>query len=441
LLERVRAGLIKCPADCKSACQHCLLDYDTRFRLEELDRFAASRFLTEQWMQQLSLQPEDQLFGVAESHAETLPLPEAITREWSRAKSHELRLYCQGDPVDWDFAAPTLKRHLLRWSERGQVRLLLPASALEKLSTDQQDALAQLGAWGNVSIHRHGYLAKTLLAEVLDDQGCIAWGSRDISVGLPGDAWGQMGSTVLVNARQPEPEGLGDVVQLKAKPPVEASPRSGRLDVKNELDGRVAGFGQKLLERLNDSVQGKLLEGDADITTLIYRDRYLNAPLPVALLLSFIGAIKDMHLERWDNPTMEIVSVAVPEDGRSFTAPSQIFHNWQSTNDRDRAIKEAFSQRGINAVVRNLPKPLAFHARSLEIGTSDGYKFKLWFDQGFGYWSSPRPGTRAAQTASTWFGFNEPPSWQGEELFKGRYVIEGQSFSTHVFFEKTKIQV
>lgn len=437
LLERARVGLIDCPGDCKSACQHCLLDYDTRFRLSELDRFAAANFLTDDWMQQLRLQPEDQLFGVAESHAEMLPLPEAITREWSRARSHELRLYFQGDPIDWDFTAPTLKRYLLRWSERGQVRLLLSASGLEKLSTDQQDALGQLGGWGNLSIHRHGNSASGLLAEVLDDQGCIAWGSRDTSVGVPSDSWGQMGSTVLVNARQSASEGLWDVVQLQTKPPIEASHKSGRLDVKNQLDGRVDGFGQKLLDRLNESVQGKLLEGDADITMVIYRDRYLNAPLPVALLLSFIGAIKDMHLARWDNPTMEIVSVDVPEDGRNFAAPSQVFHNWQSTTDRDGAIKAAFDQRGIDSVVRNLPKPLASHARTLEIGMSDGHKLKLWFDQGFGYWTSPRPGTRAAQTASTWFGFNEQSTWQGEELSEGRYAIEGQSFSTHIFFENT----
>ncbi len=437
LLDRARDTLIKCSGDCKSACQHCLLDYDTRFRLAELDRFAAARFLTEKWMQRLRLQPEDQLFGVADSHAEMLPLPEAITREWSRAKSHELRLYCQGDPVDWDFAAPSLKRHLLRWSGRGQVRLLLPASALDELSIDQQDALDRLGGWGNISIHRQGHPISNLLAEVLDDHGCIAWGSRDTSPGAPGDTWGQMGATVLVNARRSAPEELGDVAQLKTKAPIEASPKSGRVDLKNQIDGWVESFGSKLLHCLNTSVPGKLLEGEADITTVIYRDRYLNAPLPVALLLSFIGAIKDMHLARWDNPTMEIVSVAVPEDGRSFAAPSQVFHNWPSTTDRDRAIKEAFDHRGINAVVRNLSKSLASHARTLEIGMSDGHKLKLWFDQGFGYWTSPRPGTRAAQTASTWFGFNEQFSWQGEELFKGRYAIEGQSFPTHIFFEKT----
>jgi hypothetical protein len=143
-----------------------------------------------------------------------------------------------------------------------------------------------------------------------------------------------------------------------------------------------------------------------------------------------------MHQKRWDNPTIEIVSVAVPEDSRNFAPPSQVFHNWQTTTVRDKAIQAGFERRGMNAVVRNLPKPLASHARSLEIGMSDGHKLKLWLDQGFGYWTSPRPGTRAAQTASTWFGFNELPSWQGDEIAEGRYAIEGQSFATHIFFEK-----
>lgn len=37
------------------------------------------------------------------------------------------------------------------------------------------------------------------------------------------------------------------------------------------------------------------------------------------------------------------------------------------------------------------------------------FKLKVWLDQGFGYWSSPSPGTRAAHTASTWFNFKGRP--------------------------------
>ncbi len=100
------------------------------------------------------------------------------------------------------------------------------------------------------------------------------------------------------------------------------------------------------------------------------------------------------------------------------------------------AIRAAFVYRGMEAVVRNLPKPMASHARTLEIGLADGKKLKVWLDQGFRFWSTPRSGSRAAQASSTWFGFSEEPSWQGEEIGEGRYAIEGQSFPSHIFFEK-----
>jgi hypothetical protein len=229
---------------------------------------------------------------------------------------------------------------------------------------------------------------------------------------------------------------LGVAHEFKAELPAEVSPAAGRIEIRTELNGLADSFGEKLLERLETAIRGPLLEGEADIKSVIYHDRYLNAPLPVSLLISLIGAIKARFQTRWDNPVVEVVSVAIPEDSRTFPVPTQVFHNWQSTSSRDSAIRAAFNYRGIEAVVRNLPKPMASHARTLEIGLTDGKKLKVWLDQGFGFWNCPRPGSRAAQAASTWFGFSEEASWQGEEIGEGRYAIEGQAFPTHVFFEK-----
>jgi DEAD/DEAH box helicase domain-containing protein len=253
---------------------------------------------------------------------------------------------------------------------------------------------------------------------------------------VPGDAWGQAGSSVLVRGYSATSMLLGVAHEFKADLPAEVSPAAGRIEIRTELNGLADGFGEKLLERLATAVRGPLLDGEADIKAVIYRDRYLNAPLPVSLLISLIGAIKARYQSRWDNPVIEVVSVALPEDGRAFPVPTQVFHNWQSTHSRDSAISAAFVYRGMEAVVRNLPKPMASHARTLEIGLADGKKLKVWLDQGFGFWSTPRSGSRAAQASSTWFGFSEEPSWQGEEIGEGRYAIEGQSFPTHIFFEK-----
>jgi hypothetical protein len=117
-----------------------------------LDRFTAIKFLSEEWMQRMQLQPGDEFFGSGNSHAETHTLAEAITREWAKGGATELRIFLQGDPRDWDFAAATFKRLLLRWSERGAVKLVLPLSAVEILSPEQLYALGQLSEVTNANV-------------------------------------------------------------------------------------------------------------------------------------------------------------------------------------------------------------------------------------------------------------------------------------------------
>jgi hypothetical protein len=64
ILRKARDAL-RCENNCGSACQSCLLTFDTRFRTDSLDRHAAAAFLTDTWLQQLQLPEEQQLFGAA----------------------------------------------------------------------------------------------------------------------------------------------------------------------------------------------------------------------------------------------------------------------------------------------------------------------------------------------------------------------------------------
>jgi len=159
--------------------------------------------------------------------------------------------------------------------------------------------------------------------------------------------------------------------------------------------------------------------------------------LPVMLLVSFIAAMKTKYSQRWDNPLIEIVAVEVPVDNRGFQSPTQVSHNWPSSPVRDAAITAAFSYRGMDSVVRNMPKPMASHARMLELRTNQGKKLKVWFDQGFGYWVVPRSAGRSSMGQQTRFQFNEPVSFQGEDIGEGKVLVEGQTFATQIFFEKS----
>jgi len=95
--------LLDCSGGCQTACQHCLLTYDTRFRLTDLNRFAALEFLSEEWLQHLALQTDDAVFGVGKSFAEAQTLAEAIAWEWDKPSATELRLFLKASFSDWEY--------------------------------------------------------------------------------------------------------------------------------------------------------------------------------------------------------------------------------------------------------------------------------------------------------------------------------------------------
>ena len=443
--DRIPALLVEarrqldCPVHCQGVCQHCLLSYDTRFRISDLDRMVAFEFLSQEWLQRLQLQSDDALFGPSTSVAEVQSLSEAITRDWEKSGARELRLYLHGSVGDWDIAASPIKRFVQKWCVRGPVKLVLTKAVLSKLSADQLYGILQISQWDGVTIHHAvetSDQAVKVIAEIVTHQGCTAWASKDEFCSIPSADWGRITQSLLVRGHQVAANVLGDVATINAAFPADLSSKAGRLELRGELNGVAEKFGSRLLERFQSALGGQLIGGDDDIKTVIYRDRYLNAPLPVMLLVSLLAAIKSCYIARWGNPQIEIVSIEMSTDDRYQQPATQVFHNWPSTSDRDTAIKAAFSYRGMNAVVRNLPRASASHARMLEIGTSQGRKLKFWFDQGFGYWTTQRVVNGRAMTPQNRFRFDEPASFQGEEIGEGNVMIEGQAFATLIFMEK-----
>jgi len=273
----------------------------------------------------------------------------------------------------------------------------------------------------------------------LNSQYATQWVSRDESCSIPSHLWGQVTRSVLVRGNGLPAVEIGKQLDLGADRPIDVSSKAGRLELKAELNGSAAKFGARLLERLHATYGKSLVERGDSIKSVMYRDRYLNAPLPVMLLLSLITAMRIQYKDSWNNTLVEIVSVEVPSDDRYTQAATQVFHNWPTTESRDDAILAAFASNGIQADVESLPKALASHARVLEIGMESGVKLKIWFDQGFGYWVVPKSTSRTSSTANTRFRFNELASFQGEEISKAQVLIEGQAFSTQIFFEITSL--
>lgn len=434
LLKMARARLL-CSAGCPDACQRCLLTYDTRFRLADLDRYEALAVLTERWLQQLTLSEEDAFFGDDASVAETEPLAEAISREWEAPLATELRIYLGGATDDWDIAGSPLRRCLHRWALERPVRLIAPAGAIGTLPEESRLGFALATALDNVSVHEVPAIAPGLLAEIVSGASVIAFASRDLVCGVPAAHWGRASNVVLVRGRVTTAGDIGQAVTVPLDAPKLVPKKAGRIDLRNECNGPAEAAGGLLLERIAVLLDRALIDGDGVINKLIYRDRYLNSPLPGMLLISFIAALKQRLADRWANPPIEIVTVGVPEDTRGYGQPTMVQHNWRDTDTRDAALRAGFDCCEMTAIVRVLDKQVTPHARVLEIGAEGGNKLRIWFDQGFGYWSPKRVDGRGAHYLAR-FPFSESIPRQGRALGQGQCSVEGQSFSTHVFFEK-----
>ena len=429
---------LECSDNCHDACQHCLLDFETRFRLDDLNRHAALAFLSERWLAEFSLPKERAYFGESVSSAEHQSLPEAITRELSAPSAGSLRIYLAGDSANWDLAASPLRRWVTRWVVSGtNLQIVMPETVVSLLSQPDKSCLHALcaldgvSAWSGVTPTCIG--GAVVVAELIGQQGSIAWATRSVPMATPASEWGESDGDVIVRGLIPTSADLGRQLDFEAVSLVPMSERTHRLELKNELDGSVAGFGSRLLTAIEAELGGELFPKATDIVEVTYHDRYLNSPLPVALLLEFISAVKTTYGDRWGIQKCSLTLSPFNEEYRSNMPPNRIWHNWPQPEDRDRAIEAAFEFSGIDADIANLAKQDAIHARRLDFKLDGGEVVQIWFDQGCSYWQSPRV---SPSVGRSWFPFDRDPGSQGEAIARADVRVEGQAFPTYVFVRR-----
>lgn len=429
-----------CPAECEDACQHCLLEYDTRFRIDDLNRHAALEFLSTRWLESLELDDDHAFFGKGLSDAEFQTLPEAITRELSRPRSESLNLILHGNPEDWDIASSPIRYWVHKWSSASSnIKLILPPFAIKKLSNENRIALYILSNIGNVSVWegkpsqcRNG---GQIIAEVVSRGDTISWAYPSNVSCQPNSEWACQRDEVLVIGKPESATELIEEIHIEPVAPADMTGKVFRLEIRNELDGLTSKFGEQLIIAIQEATGKSLVEGVGEITELSYHDRYLNAPLPAALLLEFLSAIKRTYPDRWNVSTATIGVAPFQENADSFRRPSMPFNNWSKVAQRDSAILEGFEYCGITCNLKTISKSDALHARVLEIKASDGHSTKIWLDQGFSYWRTPAIARQNPYKYAPRFPFDGDEKAQGQAIAELNITIEGQAFPTYIFIE------
>jgi hypothetical protein len=169
-----------------------------------------------------------------------------------------------------------------------------------------------------------------------------------------------------------------------------------------------------------------------DITTIVYRDRYLFTPLSIALLAEIVNGLRQLvGRGRWADPVMEIVTMNRRGSGENY-ARNTVWADWQNLDLRDQTFIETFNHLGIEATIQLADSSETGHGRLMEINFSSGKKLTIRLDQGVSYWRAAH--TNSRQNCS----FNlldEDVQLQGKRLAELTVNIEGALLPTQVFIK------
>jgi DEAD/DEAH box helicase domain-containing protein len=432
LLSAARDALV-CENHCESACQSCLLTFDTRFRLDNLDRHAALRFLTTEWVIALQLPSELQLFGDS-SRAEYQPIGEAIARELNRTTATRLLVYLAGDPSDWDLAASPLRHLMHRLSVKSGIELCLVSTApnLSGLAVGNSSTLQSLAAICNVQLRRGSpppaQSPGICLASVEGlDGSYLSWGSVETSQGVPDQRWGIAETTPLIMAKTVGPTISNESVKL----PQAASTGAHAVEVSGDLNGPGQGFGDRFWALVSPPTLGIGLPIDRSVVSISYEDRYLATPLSCALLVELISALKSRFeaIDLWRDPEVIVSSMNI-EDSKIGRHRDQWISDWPSTELRDTALEAAFQYCGLKASVASKAKRELIHGRRLILRFDTGPECTLWMDQGLSYWTASRQQARMGAIA---FPFGDQTATLGQRLAEIKVGVEGHGLPTQIF--------
>jgi DEAD/DEAH box helicase domain-containing protein len=339
-LFRKAVSVLDCPRNCDSACQGCVLTYDTQHHLDDLNRHAAKQLLSTAYLDGLDIPFHLKAFG-SDSHLEMEPLILALNREWQRHDISLVRAYIGGDAKFWEPLAWRLRDELSRLnSAEIQLQLIAPAKSLDDLNASQRSEMAALVAFVGAELYsatlisEAGSPALPLILEIGSEQFHACWVASDESALLPVPRWGN-GDTgvqyVLRRKEQSIPVQLSEWKKIDPADLREAQLGLVELTISQELNGASLSFGERAWAFVTKQTpkMAELLNRNIMLAEIRYSDRYLRSPLVLLLLRSLIGALSEFPGGLSPNTRLSIQTTQLERVGTDQSR--RLYHDWRDS--------------------------------------------------------------------------------------------------------------
>ncbi|RDV39635.1 DUF1998 domain-containing protein [Bradymonadaceae bacterium TMQ3] len=383
---------------CDGACHSCLLDFDTKYDVDFLNRHEGLQIVSSHLFNQLELPAIHQYFGDVSQFESRSPL-QAVNHALDSSGVEAVRIYVSGDAAEWDWWEWPLQTRLSAMLGRDlqNLEIVMPRGSLNAMHATTRALVANLAGpsgHGHISFFEVPPAQMTkksgsLLAEVVG-KDTVSWASSsEMSLTLNAD-WGQLAKqkneSVFI-VRGIRTESLSDLESYRLsaeelQPVVEGN--AVLHTIRRELDGPIDYMGRRFWSLIKKSYKkcAERLDSKVDIVSVKYSDRYINSPLIVALVDRVIRWLdQEVGLS---NAEVTIQTLPLVKNNRGRA--TYVHDSWDNSRDHRKILEAVFAQYGQNGGDVQLPDISRIpHNRTLLVVWSDGSKLSVMLDHGFGF--------------------------------------------------------
>ena len=378
LLADARAILDCDQPGCVRGCSACVLTADLYRQQDILDRKGALTWALAAASALATVPEEDRASPEAVFSRSVIDEMTAAVE----AGAKEATIWLPGGTDVAELVGGTFSRLARRIADRGaRLRLVVEPAWLGALDPAARLALRDVSKVQNLDLRKGGAPAfgngATAIAAAAGLVTTV-WATRDGDATLPSPDWG-MGKSAAVVRFEAEKLPLAAGVELDSLLPVSGT---RFIEFGKELDGTIAGFGDRLAERIIPAIRSA--GGGGQLVGIAYNDRYLQSPLLVRLLAEVAAGLRDALATPGTDLPVTVTTNPLKANERQPFAPD---HDWQWAEDRRDVLLSLLEARGF---LPQLVEHGAAHGRVMKLDFADGNQVRVVFDQGFGPWQTPR---------------------------------------------------
>lgn len=372
---------LRCVKNCDTACSSCLLDSNTRHDSKHLDRTLALEWLGNDFENFIRLDEQYQYLNNSKYCHD--PIKETIGQQINHG-SKQVTFVLSDDLNEWDLNSYTVRIYLYQLIEinKVEVRFVMPTNPL---TDKEQVILKRLQDIGATLFKPTASINPATIVTISGKDNILTIASSDKALKSPNTHWLQniSGEIVVISSDEDElnlqPIDTSDWCLIR---PADST----RHAISFELNVKLSDFGSVFWNVLGNS--NHMLKIDLDnssVDTIAYTDRYARSPWAILLISQIIDALPIV-----DSSKINITTLFE----RPHRSGHLAFHDWDDLSEMKEVVDAWFKLKcGIDIELNILESKSELpHYREMTIGFKNGNRYIIDFDQGMGFWRSPRYG-------------------------------------------------